>query len=60
MFAWVNDTDTGRACESSNDACRVFRRMPDSGHPPDDWNQLPAGARAEGLKLQRFAAGAGP
>ena len=36
VFAWVNDEDTKRAYESSDDAYRVFRKMLDSGHPPDD------------------------
>lgn len=58
VFAWVNDEDTARACESSDDAYRVFRKMLDSGHPPDDWIQLLAEARAEGK--ERFAAGVTP
>jgi toxin YhaV len=56
VFAWVNDEDTRRAYESSDDACRVFRKMLESGHPPDDWSQLLAEARAEVQRLQRFAA----
>ncbi|WP_417277079.1 type II toxin-antitoxin system YhaV family toxin [Castellaniella sp.] len=40
VLAWVNDVDTKRAYESENDAYRVFRKMLDSGHPPDDWDQL--------------------
>jgi toxin YhaV len=56
VFAWVNDEDTKRAYESSDDAYRVFRKMLDSGHPPDDWNQLLTEARAEGRRLQKFAA----
>jgi toxin YhaV len=56
VFAWVNDEDTKRAYESSDDAYRVFRKMLTSGHPPDDWNQLLAEARAEGQRLQQFAA----
>lgn len=57
VFAWVNDEDTKRAYESQDDAYRVFRRMLESGHPPDDWSQLLAEAHAEGLRLQQFAAG---
>jgi len=56
VFAWVNDEDSRRAYESSDDAYRVFRKMLESGHPPDDWSQLLAEARAEGLRLQQFAA----
>lgn len=50
VFAWV------RAYESSDDAYRVFRKMLERGHPPDDWNQLLAEARAEGQRLLDFAA----
>ncbi|MFZ5576261.1 MAG: type II toxin-antitoxin system YhaV family toxin [Pseudomonadota bacterium] len=57
VFAWVNDEDTKRAYESSDDAYRVFHKMLGSSHPPDDWNQLLAEARAEGQRLQQLAAG---
>lgn len=60
VFAWVNDEATRRAYESSNDAYRIFRKMLGSGHPPDDWSQLVAEARAEGQRLQQFAAGITP
>lgn len=40
VLAWVNDEDTKRAYESSDDAYRVFRKMLESGHPPDDWDAL--------------------
>jgi len=56
VFAWVNDEDTKRVYESSDDAYRVFRKMLESGLPPDDWNQLLAEACAEGQRLQQFAA----
>jgi toxin YhaV len=55
VFAWVNDEDTKRAYQSSDDAYRVFRKMLESSQPPDDWHQLLAEAHAEGLRLQRFA-----
>lgn len=57
VLAWVNDEDAKRAYESSDDAYRVFRKMLESVHPPDDWNQLLAEARAEGQRLQQFASG---
>jgi toxin YhaV len=60
VFAWVNDEDTKRAYESSDDACRVFRKMLESGHPTDDWSQLLAEAPAEGQRLQQFAASITP
>lgn len=40
VLAWVNDDDTKRAYESNNDAYRVFRKMLESGHPPDNWDRL--------------------
>jgi toxin YhaV len=40
VFTWVNDEDTKRAYESSTDAYRVFRGMPDDGNPPNDWGAL--------------------
>ena len=55
VYAWVNDEDTKRAYESSDDAYRVFRKMLESGHPSDDWNQLLAEARAQTGRLQRVA-----
>ena len=57
VYAWVNDEDTKRAYESNNDAYRVFRKMLENGHPPDDWDQLLAEARAAGQGLQRVAVG---
>ena len=40
VLAWVNDDSTLRAYESDDDAYRVFRKMLDSGHPPDDGDSL--------------------
>lgn len=60
VLVWVNDEDTKRAYESSDDAYRVFRRMLENGQPTNDWIQLLAEARAEGLRLQQFALGNGP
>ena len=55
VFTWVNDDDTKRAYESSDDAYRVFRKMLESGHPPDDWDQLLAQAQKEQKKLHQLA-----
>jgi toxin YhaV len=41
-------------------AYRVFRKMPERGHPPDEWSQLLVEARAEGQRLQQFAASITP
>ena len=51
VYAWVNDDDTKRAYESSDDAYRVFRKMLESGHPPDDWDQLLSQAKLAGDRL---------
>ncbi|MDP1607385.1 MAG: type II toxin-antitoxin system YhaV family toxin [Rhodocyclaceae bacterium] len=56
VFAWVNDEASKRAYARSDDAYRVFQKVLETGHPPDDWNQLLAEARAEGDRLQRIAA----
>jgi toxin YhaV len=40
LYAWVNDEDSKRAYESGDDAYRVFRKMLDRGHPPEDWDTL--------------------
>lgn len=47
VLAWVNDENSKRSYESSDDAYRVFRDMLATGHPPDDWNALLAEARGE-------------
>ncbi len=60
VLAWVNDENTKRAYESGNDAYRVFRKMLDDGHPPDDWHQLLEQARTEGQRLRRFAEAISP
>lgn len=55
VYAWVNDDDSKRAYESSDDAYRVFRKMLASGHPPDDWTTLLAEAQAETARLRKIA-----
>jgi len=54
VYAWVNDDDTKRAYESNDDAYRVFRKMLENGHPPDDWNQLLNEAQREAPRLQQL------
>lgn len=53
VYVWVNDEDTKRAYESSEDAYRVFRKMLESGHPPDDWSQLLSQAELERRRLKQ-------
>lgn len=52
IYAWVNDDNTKRAYGSSTDAYRVFRRMIESGRPPDDWKSLLTEAKQENKRLQ--------
>ncbi|HCP76474.1 MAG: toxin [Pusillimonas sp.] len=55
VVVWVNDENTKRAYESGDDAYRVFRKMLESGRPPDNWDQLLTEARDEMRRLQKFA-----
>jgi len=56
-LAWVNDEDSKRAYESVEDAYRVFRKMLQGGHPPDDWQSLLAEASCEALRLRQIVTG---
>ncbi|MGZ8218579.1 type II toxin-antitoxin system YhaV family toxin [Methylomagnum sp.] len=56
VYVWVNDEDIKRAYQSSDDAYRIFRKMLESGHPPGDWSQLLAEARAESERLRHSLA----
>jgi toxin YhaV len=55
VLAWVNEA-TQRACESSDDAYQVFRKMLERGHPPDDWDRLLSEARKESQRMQESRA----
>lgn len=59
VYAWVNDEETKRAYESSNDAYRIFRKMLERGHPPDDWDRLLSEARTESGRIRQLVAKAG-
>ena len=52
IYGWVNDEDTKRAYESGTDAYRTFRRMLETGNPPDDWQTLLKQARKQSLRLR--------
>ena len=56
VLAWVNDEDTKRAYDSSEDAYRVFRKMLESGHPPDDWSQFIHEAQGVAVKTENLTA----
>ena len=55
VYAWVNDADTRRAYESADDAYRVFRRMLENGHPPEDWNAVLAEAKTAKQRMKGVA-----
>lgn len=40
VYAWVNDENTKRTYGNKFDAYNVFKKMLNSGHPPNDWNHL--------------------
>lgn len=54
VYAWVNDENSKRAYESDTDAYRVFRKMLESGHPPDDWETLLEEAKDEINRLEEI------
>lgn len=53
VFAWVNDEKSKRAYESNTDAYRVFQKMLNNGHPPNDWSDLLHEAKAEVRRLNQ-------
>ena len=53
VFAWVNDENSKRAYDSNTDAYQVFKKMLESGHPPDDWNELLKDAKDETNRLEK-------
>lgn len=53
VFAWVNDENSKRAYDSNTDAYRVFKKMLEGGHPPDDWNDLLKDAKGETNRLEK-------
>ncbi|PSB19449.1 type II toxin-antitoxin system YhaV family toxin [Phormidesmis priestleyi ULC007] len=53
VFVWVNDENSKRAYNSNTDAYRVFRKMLEGGHPPDDWNDLLKDAKGETNRLAK-------
>lgn len=57
VFAWVNDDDTKRAFESNDDAYRIFKKMLESGQPPDDWDQLLTEAKSAAGRMNQILEG---
>ncbi len=53
VLAWVNDEKNKRAYGSKTDAYRVFEKMLNSGHPPDDWDSLLKEAQTQSTRLTK-------
>lgn len=53
VFVWVNDENSKRAYDSNTDAYRVFKKMLESGHPPDNWNDLLKDVEGETNRLEK-------
>lgn len=60
VFAWVNDETTLRTYGAKSDAYAVFRKMLDSGNPPDDWAALIAAASDPEVQQRLEVAAPGP
>lgn len=58
VYAWVNDENTKRAYESSNDAYRIFAKMLEGGNPPNDWDELLIEASTEDSVLHQLSGAA--
>lgn len=54
IFGWVNDDQTKRAYESKTDAYKVFKKMLEDGHPPNDWDELLSVAKQESQRLKEL------
>lgn len=52
VYVWVNDENTKRAYGNKSDAYHVFKKMLNSGHPPDDWNELLKKAKPANIDIQ--------
>jgi toxin YhaV len=53
LISWVNDESSKRAYDSNTDAYKVFRKMLESGHPPDNWNDLLKEAKSATNRLKK-------
>ena len=51
VYAWVNDDKSKRAYGSDTDAYEVFKKMLNSGNPPDDWESLLQEVKDEASRL---------
>lgn len=53
VFAWVNDDNSKRDYDSNTDVYRVFKKMLESGNPPDNWIDLLKEAKDETNRLEQ-------
>ena len=53
VFVWINDEDSKRSYSSKTDAYRVFKKMLENNHPPDDWDILLEEAKVESKRLEQ-------
>ncbi len=56
VYAWVNDKDTKRAYGHKTDAYKTFKKMLNSDHPPDNWQQLVKEAELEIKRMNELSA----
>ncbi len=54
VYAWVNDEKTKRAYESRKDAYKVFEKMLNNGHPPENWDKLLEQSMSESKRFERI------
>ncbi len=57
IFTWVNNEKNKRAYESKTDAYKVFEKMLNNGHPPDNWDQLLKNAKDGMDRLNKITRG---
>lgn len=55
VFAWVNDEKNKRTYGSKTDAYHIFEKMLNSGHPPDNWEQLLKEAKGDLDRLNNLS-----
>jgi toxin YhaV len=53
LLAWVNDEQSKRAYDSNTDAYRIFKKMLQKGHPPDNWEDLLKEAKGATHRLSK-------
>lgn len=53
VYAWVNDGSTKQEYDSKTDAYRIFEKMLNGVHPPNNWEQLIKEAKIEITRLKK-------